>query len=177
MNSIVRIMIIGCCGSGKSTMSRKLQQILELPLFHLDQYYWKPNWVETPKSEWPNIVQTLSDKDKWIVDGNYGGTMDIRLKRADTVIYLDYSTWQCLYRVIKRIIKYKGKIRPDMVEGCPERFNLNFLHYVLVFNLTRRNSILKKIYAYKNNLNVVVLKNDKQVEEYLSSLEVNDLML
>ena len=165
-------MVIGCCGSGKSTLSRKLVQILGLPLFHLDQYYWKPNWVETPKSEWPNIVQTLADKDKWIVDGNYGGTMDIRLKRADTIIYLDYPTWRCLGRVIKRIVKYKGKVRPDMVEGCRERFDLDFLHYVLVFNLTRRKSILKKINDHKNNLNLVVLKNDKQVKKYLTSLMI-----
>ena len=164
-----RVMVIGCCGAGKSTLTRKLKSILKLPVIHLDQYYWKPNWVETPKDEWCKTVQSLAEQPKWIIDGNYGGTMEIRLEKADTVIFLDYPTWRCMLRVIKRIIKYKGKVRPDMVEGCRERFDIDFLHYVLVFNLTRRKSILQKIRKFEDGFNLVVLKNDSEVKQFLNS--------
>lgn len=166
-----RVMVIGCCGAGKSTLSIQLTKILNLPIYHLDQYYWRPNWVETPKDEWTGIVKSLAEKDSWIIDGNYGGTYNIRFDRADTVVYLDYPTWRCFYRVIKRILKYKGKVRPDLVEGCLERFDLDFLHYVLVFNLTKRKSILRIIEKYQDKLNVVILKNDEEVEKYVLGLE------
>jgi hypothetical protein len=72
-----RIMVIGCCGSGKSTLSLKIQRITGLPLFHLDQYYWQPNWSEPSKEKWEKIVADLANKEEWIIDGNYGGTMDL----------------------------------------------------------------------------------------------------
>jgi len=145
-----RILILGCCGAGKSTLARSLEKELDLPIIHLDQHYWQPNWQEPSKAAWTTKVEELIKLDKWIMDGNYGGTLDLRIKRADTIVYLDASTIKCLYRVIKRIIKYRGKVRPDMPQGCPERFDLDFLHYVLVFNLIRKKSILKKIMAVAN---------------------------
>ena len=132
-----RIMIIGCCGSGKSTLARRLHLITKLPLYHLDQYYWKKNWTETPKDEWELIVRDLAEKEEWIIDGNYGGTFQPRMDRADTVIYLNYNTVKCLARVTKRVLKYHGKVRPDMPDGCPERFDFEFFHYVATYNMIR----------------------------------------
>lgn len=161
-------MIIGCCGAGKSTLSRALSAKTGLPLYHLDQYYWRENWQETPKEEWRPIVQSLTDQDTWIIDGNYGGTFDIRIPRADVIIYLDYPTWKCFYRVIKRIAQYHGKVRPDMPKGCKERFNFEFLHYVATYKLIRGKSIHKKLEQLKQSKEVIVLSNDKQVEDFLS---------
>ena len=138
-----RILVIGSCGSGKSTLSKKFQQILELPLIHLDQHYHKPNWEEPKKEEWNKIVSDLVKKPSWIIDGNYASSFDIRFPFADTIIYLDYSTFSCLYRVLKRIFKYYGRVRPDMPKGCKERFDLGFLNYVLTFKSKNR----AKIYA------------------------------
>ena len=127
-SKIKKILVIGCCGAGKSTFSTKLQSALNLELIHLDQYYHKPNWEEPEKEQWEGIVNNLVQKPTWIMDGNYKGTFDIRFKEADTIIYLDYSTLKCLWRVIKRIVKYHGTVRPDMPKGCEERFDLEFLH-------------------------------------------------
>ena len=66
-----RILVIGCCGSGKSTFSKKLHKILKLPLIHLDKYYHKPNWEEPELVEWKKTVFFLSQKPLWIMDGNY----------------------------------------------------------------------------------------------------------
>ena len=162
-----RVMIIGCCGSGKSTLSRNLKDKLGLPMFHLDQYYWKENWTETPKEEWTEIVKELAEKESWIIDGNYGGTMDFRMERADTIIYLDYSTIRCLWRVTKRVIKYHGKVRLDMPAGCKERFDWDFFHYVATYNLIRGKSIRRKIEHYQNTKTVIILKSDKEVNQFL----------
>ena len=86
-----KILVIGCCGAGKSTFSRKLNNIINLELIHLDQYYHKPNWEEPDKEKWEKIVSHLVQKPSWIMDGNYKGTFDVRFKEANTIIYLDYS--------------------------------------------------------------------------------------
>lgn len=162
-------MVIGCCGAGKSTLARKIHAMTEIPIFHLDQLYWKPNWEETAKKEWEPMVHELSNKEAWIIDGNYGSTMDQRIQRADTIIYLDFSTLQCLWRITKRIWKYHGRVRPDMTEECRERFDLGFYHYVATFNLLRRKPILKKLEQAKNNKKIHIFKNDKETERYLTS--------
>ena len=165
-----RVMVVGCCGAGKSTFSNKLGKLKGLEVIHLDQYYWKPNWTESSPDEWAKIVDTLSQNHQWIMDGNYGGTMDIRIKRADTIIYLDYPTIKCLWRITKRILKYKGKSRPDMSDGCHERFDFEFYHYVATFNLVRRKRMLKKLESLKDRKQIHILQNDQEVDDYLKNL-------
>lgn len=165
-----RIMILGCCGAGKSTFAKKLGKLTNLEVIHLDQHYWKPNWTESDPDEWTKVVQTLAQKPAWIMDGNYGGTIDLRIPRADTIIYLDYSTTKCLWRITKRIIKYKGQQRPDMSVGCNERFDLEFYHYVATFNLIRRKSLLKKLEKIQDQKNILIFKNDQETEKYLNAL-------
>jgi adenylate kinase family enzyme len=75
--SFQKIMIIGCCGAGKSTLTRKLHDKTKLPLVHLDELYWQSGWVEPATREWEQAVIKTSNNEAWIMDGNYGGTMDI----------------------------------------------------------------------------------------------------
>jgi len=138
---------------------------------HLDQFYWQPNWVETEKTIWTKKVVELSNKSEWIIDGNYGGTLDIRIQRADTIIYLDIPIVKCLYRITKRIVKYNGKVRPDMPVGCKERFDLEFYHYVLTFNKRKRKGILSKLDKVKYEKQVYTLKSDTQTRKFISSLD------
>ena len=166
-----RLLIVGCCGAGKSTLSYRIKSVLGHELIHLDQYYWKPNWVETPKKEWEAIVTDLIAKDQWIMDGNYGGTLDMRISRSDTIVYLDASTFKCLYRVTKRILKYHGTTRPDMTSGCPERFDLEFLHYVASYNIRKRKSLLSKFQQLSTSKRVFILKSEKDIQNFLNTLK------
>jgi adenylate kinase family enzyme len=93
-----RILIIGSGGAGKSTLSRCLQKLLGIPLVHLDSIFWKPGWVETPRPEWKRIVCELVQGDSWIMDGNYSGTLDIRIDACDTIIFLDLPRTTCSWR-------------------------------------------------------------------------------
>ncbi len=166
-----KVMIIGCCGAGKSTFAKKLQQKTGLPLFHLDQYYWKPNWVESSKEEWTATVQQLIQKEEWIMDGNYGGTMDQRIAAADSIIFLHYPTWLCFWRVLKRIYTYYGEVRPDMHEACRERLKLSFLSYVLHFNRIKSPKILQKLNQVKAHKSIFIASSDQELDVFLQNLK------
>ena len=163
-----RILILGCCGSGKSTLARGLHQKTKIPIIHLDQEYWQPNWTETPKEKWNSIVKKLVQRDTWIMDGNYSSSFYLRFPRADTIIYLDKSTSTCMWRVCKRVLTHYGKVRPDMVEGCAERFDLEFMHYVLTFNLRNRKKLLRKIKDLKSEKQVFIFRKEKEIEAFLA---------
>lgn len=75
--------------------------------------FWKPNWVSISKDEQRTIQNDLVKKEEWIIDGNYGGTMEIRLNAADTIIFLDIPIPVCVFRALKRILRYRNKTRPD----------------------------------------------------------------
>jgi adenylate kinase family enzyme len=129
-----RVLIIGPCGAGKSTLAATLGVRLGLPVFHMDQLNWQPGWVESSKDDIRERLAAITATDQWLIDGTYGGTLAPRLARADTVIYLDFPISLCVARLFKRIWTYRGHTRPDMTDGCPERFDLGFLIYLLRWN-------------------------------------------
>lgn len=134
-----RILVIGSPGAGKSTLSHGLARRTGLPLHHLDRMFWLPGWIERDREEGRAILAEVLAQDRWIIDGNYGSTMPLRVARADTVVWLDYPTPLCLGRALKRWWQYRGQARPDMTEGCPERLNLEFLLYILNFRRAWRH--------------------------------------
>ena len=124
-----RVLIIGPCGSGKSTLARELAPRMGLPLIHMDQLGWQAGWAELRT----RLAEAVA-AERWMIEGNYGSVLPPRLERADTVIYLDFPIRLCLWRLIKRIVTNRGQSRPDMPEGCPERFDLAFFWYVMTWN-------------------------------------------
>lgn len=166
-----RVLVIGCGGSGKSTFTKKLHQATGLPAIHLDKHYWHPNWVESTPEEWEQRVRRLIAEPKWIQDGNYGGTMDIRFERADTIIYLQTPSWKCVWRVFWRTVKNHGKTRIDMPAGCPERFQWKFLHYVAMYNKTRHPGILKRLEAVADTKAIHILTSNREQSQLLERVK------
>ena len=166
-----RITIIGSGGSGKSTLAVRLGSLLQLPVHHLDSLYWKPGWVETERSKWVVIQQSLVDTGSWIIDGNYGGTIDIRLEASDTVIFLDMNRFTCLFRAIKRTLKHFGKHRADMGDGCNERFDFNFIRWIYGFPKKKKPEIIEKLSKLEPSVRVHVLTNRADVEMFVSGLK------
>ena len=109
------------------------------------------------------------------MDGNYGESFDIRIPRADTIIYLDYYSIRCCLRVIKRNIRDYGRRRSDIAEGCKESFDFAFLKFVLTFNYKNRANIYNILENVKTTKNVIVLKNDTQVGSFLYQLRRNEI--
>ena len=102
-------------------MSHGLAARLGLALVHMDQLNWQPGWVDAGNDRLRGLLAVEVAKERWLIEGNYASTMEMRLTRADTVVYLDYSLPLCLWRLIKRIVRFHGRTRPDMPENCPER--------------------------------------------------------
>ena len=113
-----RVIVTGMPGSGKSTFSMALSASTGLPLIHLDLHYWKPGWVRPSDDEWRAKQISLLAGEAWIADGNYHETLDLRLKRADTVVVLDTPWWVCCGRAFARGVRRPaGTVLP---EGCDE---------------------------------------------------------
>jgi len=162
-----RIMIIGCSGSGKSTLARKLARHTGLPIIHLDQEFWHADWVQTERMEWVERVWDLTEEEAWIMDGNYAGTMRIRLTRADLVIWLDFPTWLCLLRAVLRILWNYGHTRSDMAEGCPEWLDWKFLKYIWNFRKKHRPRILQILQRRSDYTELLVFKSDYSLRRWL----------
>ncbi|MFJ5769633.1 DNA topology modulation protein [Psychrobacillus sp. NPDC093180] len=165
-----KIALIGSGGSGKSTLARKLGQKLNIEVYHLDALLWKPNWTPTPKEEQIKIQKELVIKEEWIIDGNYNGTMDIRLNAADTVVFVDISRVICAFRVVKRMIQYRGKTRPDMAEGVNERLDVDFLKWVWDYPKTKKPIVLKKLEQLANDKEVIILKSPREVQLFFDKI-------
>jgi len=161
-------MIVGCSGAGKSTLSLQLHKLLGIQVFHLDQLYWKPGWVETNKEDFKKIHNNLVIKDEWIIDGNYSATMDDRLPLADTIIFLERSTITCLYRVFRRFL---SGTRSDPIEGCKEQLEWEFIHYILIYNIKKRPKIMKRLIKINDHRSVHILKSNKDVSRFITEIK------
>jgi adenylate kinase family enzyme len=162
-----RILIIGCAGAGKSTLARRLSATLGLPLIGLDRVYWRPGWIELPYSEWRAAVEQLAAEPAWIMDGNYSGTFDLRMPRADTAIWLDYPRAVCLRRVLWRIIKGYGRTRADLPDGCPEQFDAQFLRFIWNFPANSRPRIVDGLQRFGGHLRVLRFTRDREADAFL----------
>lgn len=160
-----RIVIIGCSGSGKSTLATRLGELTGIPVIYLDSEFWNAGWVETPQDEWRAKVPALLKGDEWIADGHYNRTLDIRLKKADTVIVLDFNRFVCLYSAVKRLLQNLGRTRPDMAEGCPEKIDWEFVCWIWSFNRKERPVMMEKLAGFGGN--IIILKNRRQVNEFI----------
>jgi adenylate kinase family enzyme len=165
-----RVVIIGCAGAGKSTFARTLARRTNLPLIHLDREFWRPGWVKTPRGEWRGKVIELVAGENWIMDGNYDSSLDLRLPRADTVIWFDYPRRRCLWRVVKRIVITYGQVRPDMGAGCPEQIDPAFLRWIWNFNRRERPALLQQLAASGSHLTPIIFRNDGDAAQFLSKL-------
>lgn len=159
---------MGMGGSGKSTLARALGQRLGLPVVHLDRVYWQPGWVELGRDQFTAEQERLTRQDQWIIDGNYSATLALRLERADTLIYLDLPTWLCLWRILRRAWRYRGRTRPDMTPGNRERLSLNFLWLVATHKYRSRPRVMKKFAQLAPHQHLVILKSTRQVKAFLN---------
>jgi len=168
MKKIQRAIIIGCPGSGKSTFARALQQQTSLPLYHLDRIYWNEDRTTVSQEVFLERLNELLQKEQWIIDGNYGSTMEQRMEACDTVFFLDYPVEVCLAGVAAR----KGQSRPDMpwVEPVDEELDEEFLSLIRRFEQDSRPQILELLEKSENK-NIVVFHSREEAQAYLAPIE------
>ena len=167
-----RILILGPSGSGKSILGKRIGRILGIPTVHLDMHFWKPNWIETPKDEWHIKVKELIASDTWVMDGNYTSTLQMRVDVADTIIFLDMTRRMSYFRVLVRYLRNRGKTRPDVTEGCPEKIDMEFIRWIWTYPHIRKPATLRFLEKLRASRNVYILRNQTEIEEFLNALRI-----
>lgn len=168
----MKIVIIGYSGSGKSTLAKKLPQHYSIPKLHLDTLQFKANWEVSEREDMKNKVgDFLSENNHWVIDGNYSWChYEKRLEQADLIIFMNFNRWNSLYRVTKRYLKNRGKVREDMAADCPEKLDWEFIRWVLRDGRkkTARERYTKIQRTYPNKF--IILKNQQEIDRFLSQL-------
>lgn len=165
-----QVMIIGCGGAGKSTLARALGEKTGIPVVHLDQIWWAPgNWQHLEKAEFDRRLLLEMEKPRWIMDGNFNRTVELRLEKSDTVIYLDYPRLVCMKNWVGRVLKNWGRHRADMTEGCNEWFDPEMAKWIWQFNRTKRPGYYALLGRAKDK-NIIILKSRRQTRRFLDSI-------
>ncbi len=160
-----KIIIIGSPGAGKSTFSKKLKEILDLPVYHLDMIWHKKDKTTISKEEFDDKLNEILKKDKWIIDGNYNRTLEVRIKEAEVIYLLDINVLECLENAKNRV----GKIRSDM-PWKEEELNEEFKRFIIDFPLTSLPRIYELLDKYKDTKKIIILKSRKEIDDYIRSL-------
>ncbi|TPW13379.1 MAG: DNA topology modulation protein FlaR [Acidimicrobiaceae bacterium] len=164
-----RVAIVGPGGAGKSTFAQALGERTDLPVVHLDRFFWRPGWVETPRDEWRQRQSELFAGDRWIADGNYGGTFDDRFALADTVIIVARPRLACVVSAVGRSARFHGKA--VQAAGCPERFQMVFYRWIWNYDRDSRPR-LDIALARHDHLDVVELSTRMSMTHFLESISV-----
>lgn len=164
-----KILVIGSSGAGKSTLSVRLGKITGIEVVHLDKLHWKPNWTEPSKDEWKLIVENALRGESWIMDGNFSGTIEMRMAACDTVIFLDLPRTVCIYRILKRVAQSYGKNRPDMAAGCNEQFDWTFIKWVWNYPARTKPKIEALLKSAENGKTIISLKSKKEIENFFTN--------
>lgn len=160
-----RVMVIGSPGAGKSTFSRSLRDITKLPLYHLDMIWHKPDKTNISKEEFDVRLAEIIAKDKWIIDGNYQRTLEIRLKRCDTVFLLDYPLEICLEGAKARV----GTVREDL-PWTETELDEEFRQFIIDFPKKQLPEIYNKLEHYQDK-QIFILKSREEAENTLKIIE------
>jgi len=171
MSNFQRVAVIGCPGSGKTTFSVRLGEIVGKEAVHLDKLLWLPNWQMMPYPARKELHDKLICRDEWLIDGMWRSHVADRVARATLVIFLDYPSRVCRRRAAWRHFKNLGKQRPDIAEGCVERHDKNFGNYVKNFRKEVRPFLLDLL--ARSGVETVVFTKPSQAEKYLKQLKTD----
>ena len=159
-----KVIVIGCPGSGKSTVSRALHNKTGIPLYHLDMMYWNADKTTVEKSVFLERLSAVLEKDEWIIDGNYSSTMELRMVACDTVIFLDCPLDVCLDGIRER----RGKPRSDMPWIETEE-DEEFIEFIKSYNDQKKPKVLELLEKYCDK-NIIIITSREQANELLSLL-------
>ena len=161
-----KVIVIGCPGSGKSTFSKALHKITDIPLFHLDMIFWNVDKTTVEKTVFLDRLLKIVQKDEWIIDGNYASTMELRMQACDTIVFLDYPLDVCLNGIKER----KGKPRSDLPWIEPDEDDVEFLEFIKNYNSQSRPKVMELLDRFSHK-DVIIFSNRTQAEDFLFKIQ------
>lgn len=169
LQTAYRVLIIGCSGSGKTTLGRAISDAFGLRCIPLDQeVLWQSGWVERSDAEQYSMIAKLVQEDRWVMDGTNPKTFDLRLPRADLVLWPRLPRLACISGVTRRWLKYRGQTRPGMAQGCPEKLDAEFLHFIWTFEQTVSPRIIEGLDTHGPDVPVLVFRSRKEMTDLLA---------
>lgn len=166
-----RIMVTGCSGGGKSTLSQRLARQFGLAYISIDRdILWLPGWVERSKAEQRQRIIERIAADRWIMDGTNPSTFDVRLPRTDIVIWVRMPRIVCIWGVTTRWLKHFGRTRPEMAPGCVEKLDWDFLRFIWTFEQKFTPRIIAEIERHGPAVPVFQLKSHGEMKRLLDLL-------
>ncbi len=166
-----RILIFGPSGAGKSTLARQIGERLGIAVVHLDAINWNPGWVQTETGRFRERVAEAAAGDAWVMDGNYTNHLDLRLSRAEAVIWLDLPRHVYFPRALWRTVRNYGRAREDLGPGCPERFDLSFFKdWVWTYPTRSRARHAQILASLPAETRGIVLRSRAEVTKFTNDL-------
>lgn len=169
----MKIAILGYSGSGKSTLARKLADRYGVDVLHFDTVQFLPNWVIRSDEDKKHLTENFLDAhDAWVIDGNYSKLyFERRMEEADQIILLLFNRFSCLFRAFRRYQQYKNQSRPDMAEGCCEKFDFEFMKWILWKGRTKENRNRFRWILSQYGHKTILIKNQKQLTAFIRNLD------
>ncbi|MDK9494341.1 topology modulation protein [Streptomyces katrae] len=164
-----KVAIVGCGGSGKSYLARELGGILDAPVTHLDAAYYDDAWNELSTEKFTALQRELVAQPRWVIDGNYNSTLQIRLETCDTVVLMDVSTVAALYGILSRQIRHGAGHKGN---GVHNRIHWGVIKYVATYRRKMRPRVMAKIEEFASGrADVVLLSNRRQTRRWLRKVD------
>jgi adenylate kinase family enzyme len=163
-----RVVVVGPYGAGKTWLAHELGLVLQLPVHHLDALRWRGDWTLLPRPEWVALLERLVAGDAWVMDGNFEGTLDIRLRRCETILVLDAPLLLSFLRTIRR--RLSRAERRDLPPELRERLNVNLLRLFVRYRRDVRPQLLELVSAHAAGRQVVVLRRRADAHAFLDAV-------
>lgn len=169
---VKRVLILGPGGAGKSELARRIGAAAGLPVVHLDVLFWGPGWSAVPREQALAPLSAAVEGERWVIDGNFLQDVDAdgRLRRADTIVFLDLSRWLCLWRVTKRMLRDRGRRRPDLPDGADESFDPDGMRWIWRYHRTDRPNVLRLLAGLDPDVAKHRLRTRAEVRRFVEQL-------
>ncbi|SNX88521.1 hypothetical protein SAMN06272735_8973 [Streptomyces sp. TLI_55] len=163
-----KVAIVGCGGSGKSYLARELGKILDAPVTHLDAAYFDDEWNALPMDAFAELQRKLVAEPRWVIDGNYNSTLQIRLESCDTLVLMDVPTISALYGIFSRQLRHGAGHKGN---GVHNRIHWGVIKYVATYRRKMRPRVLAKIDEFAaGRADVVLLTGRRQTRRWLNQV-------